>query len=310
MNNSCPDIPYDLSDLDAYIAEWESQYNLKEDTAAKIVWANPENPQKTDYAIVYLHGFRASHQEGDPVHKKVAESLGYNLFLSRLAEHGEKSTYPLLDLTVEKLLESARFAFEIGRRIGKKIILMGTSTGASLSLYLASKEEYQTDISSLILYSPLIRFYGLKEKALMYAPLRTLLRMMLGKKHLVKTAPMTFAEIRIWDKHYALAGALALGSFVDRYMRKKLFKKVRSPAFIGYYCKNNQNQDTVVSVPAIKWMTGNLGSRTEWVRAINFPDAKSHVISSSLVSKATDNVIVHTKRFLKSFASQETRDLR
>ncbi len=269
-------IPENISDLDAYLAETEAVYSLKEDTEAKIIWQS-DTPQKTDYAIVYLHGFRASHPEGDPVHRTIAKKLGYNLFLSRMDEHGIYSDKPLLHLTEKKLLQSARFAFEIGRRIGQKVILMGTSTGGSLALWLASQESHKDVISSLILYSPLIRFYGIKEQLLMIPLTRKLLQFTLGREHLVRTMGTTYAEDRTWNKEYSLQGALALGSFIDHYMANDLFNKVQCPVFTGYYYKSMEEQDKVVSVPAIKKLKDRLGTRTEWMRFVNFP-AKSRYL--------------------------------
>jgi esterase/lipase len=304
MKNNVQHIPYELSQLDNYLAERESAYDLKEGAEAKIIWNSESGVEKTDYSVVYLHGFRASHPEGDPVHRKIADSFGYNLYLSRLEEHGIHTQYPLLHLTEKKLVRSARFAFEMGRRIGHKVILMGTSTGGSLALWLASQNEFKEKISSLILYSPLIRFYGIKEKLLTNSLSRKLLHIMPGKKHLIKTKGTTFAEDRIWNKEYAMQGALALGAFVEHNMQDNLFSNVTSPVFIGYYYKNKREHDQVVSVPAIREMTKKLGTRTKFVHSTNFPEAKNHVICSSLLSKAVSNVIQGTTNFLKDVGPQ------
>lgn len=310
MKTDLSNIPEDLSRLDTYLSERESAYALKSGTEACIVWnCDSDEPSQTDYAIVYLHGFRASHPEGDPVHRTIAREFGYNLFLSRFDEHGLESDYPLLQLTEDKLLDSARFAIEMGRRIGKKIILMGTSTGGSLALYLAAQNEYRQDISSLILYSPLIRFYGFREKFLMTPFGRKSLELLLGDKYLIKAQQTTYAEDRIWYKKYALKGALALGSFTEHYMQKALFKKVGCPVFVGYYYKNNREQDTVVSVTAIKRLIKYLRSRTQIVKSVNFQEAKAHVICSSLVSNSIGSVIKETGSFLKNLGSQATSDI-
>jgi len=306
--SSFPDIPDNPSKLGTYLAERESTYKLKEGTEAKIIWHSQDGPSQTEYAIVYLHGFRASHPEGDPVHRTIAEKFGYNLFLSRMQEHGIEAQYPLLDLTVEKLLQSARFAFEIGKRIGKKVIVMGTSTGGSLALWLASQPAFAKHISSLVLYSPLIRFHGIKEHLLTNAGTRSLLQLVPGKKYLIKTKGMTYAEERIWNRNYALQGALQLGSFIQKYMNDSLFRKVDLPTFIGYYYKNRKQQDTVVSVSAIKKMAEILDSRTGLVQTMNFTEAKSHVICSSLLSNAVSDVIDNTGRFLKKLGSHTTRE--
>ncbi|MGD8428196.1 MAG: alpha/beta hydrolase [Balneolaceae bacterium] len=308
MNDNRSRIPAEPNDLDEYLSERESAFNLKPGTKARIIWNSGSEREKTDYALVYLHGFRASHPEGDPVHRRIAETFNFNLFLSRLDEHGLQSQYPLLNLTEEKLLNSARFALEIGKRIGKRVILMGTSTGGSLALYLAAQAEFEKQISSLILYSPLIRFHGIKEQVLMNAFGRRCLGIFPGKKHLVKTAQTTYAEDRIWNKAYALQGAIALGSFVEHYMHNELFSKVHCPVFVGYYYKNRIEKDIVVSVSAIQKMTTQLGSRTQFVISRNFPGAGNHVICSSLVSKSVEEVTKETTSFLKSLGSQEARE--
>lgn len=303
MINETQHIPEELSQLDDFLAERESAFNIKKGAEANIVWNGGYKHQQTEYAIVYLHGFRASHPEGDPVHRTIAEDFGCNLFLNRLDEHGLHSDYPLLELTEKKLLQSARFAFEIGHRIGRKVILMGTSTGGSLALWLASQKEFQDRISSLILYSPLIRFHGINNKLLTNSISRKLLQFIPGKKYLIKTKGTTYAQDRIWNKEYAMQGALQLGSFVEHNMRKELFSKVYCPTFIGYYYKSKKEQDQVVSVPAIKKMSNQLGTRTEFVKSVNFPEAKTHVICSPLLSKAVPELISCTKSFLKDVAS-------
>lgn len=307
MENRDFDIPDELASLDSYLTRREAVYPHKEGAEAKIVWHSGQ-PRQTEYSIVYLHGFRASHPEGDPVHYKVAEWFGCNLFLSRMEEHGIHAEFPLLHLTEEKLLQSARFAFEIGRRIGKKVILMGTSTGGSLALWLASQHNLNEKISSLILYSPLIRFNGMREQLLMNKISRRLLRIFLGEKYLVRTLGTTYAEDRIWNQHYALRGALELGAFVEHHMNEKLLSRVRCPVFTGYYYKSVEEQDKVVSVKAIKKLADKLGTRTELMKFKNFSEAKNHVICSSLLSKAVPQVIESTKLYLKNLASQRPRE--
>lgn len=307
MGNPFTRIPTDLTKLDRYLHEHESSYNLKEGTDAQIIWHTGE-PHQTDFSIVYLHGFRASHPEGNPVHRHLAREWGCNLFLSRMKEHGIKTKYPLLNLTVEKMLQSARFAINIGKQIGEKVIIMGTSTGASLALFLAAHPSFKKNIDSLILYSPLIDFYGFTPKLLSNRIGRKILGIIPGNKYLIKSPNTTYAEDRIWNKEYAMGGALALGEFVERYMKPDLIKQVTQPAFVGYYYKNKHDQDMVVSVQAIKKMTQHLGTRTEQLYVSNFPDAKNHVICSSLVSKSVDNVIDNTNKFLKSVAAHRATE--
>src|SRR6202050_2992794 len=107
-NKELPAVPSGADSLEGYIRSIESQHKLKPDNQARIIWANDSLKQKTEYAIVYLHGYTASQGEGDPVHTDIARKFGCNLYLSRLAEHGIDTVDDLINLTVDKYWESAK----------------------------------------------------------------------------------------------------------------------------------------------------------------------------------------------------------
>jgi len=148
-----PSVPDDAVQLETFIKNNEAQHKLKPGNEARIIWANDSLRQKTDYAIVYLHGFSASQAEGDPIHKNIAKEFGCNLYLSRLAEHGIDTVDAMINLSADEYWESAKLALAIGKQLGKKVILMSTSTGGTNALQLAA--TYPDDnIAALILLSP------------------------------------------------------------------------------------------------------------------------------------------------------------
>ena len=134
-----PAIPPDPVLLEKYISEKEALHKLKPDNEARIVWLNDSLKHQTDYAVVYLHGFSASQEEGDPVHIEFARTFGCNLYLARLAEHGIDTVDAMINLTAEKLWNSAKEAFAIGKQLGKKVIIIATSTGGTLALKTGSR---------------------------------------------------------------------------------------------------------------------------------------------------------------------------
>ena len=139
-------------DLNHYLNQSESRFsNIREGLTKAILWANPEEKQ-TEYSIVYLHGFSASRQEISPVMEKVADALGANLFFTRLSGHGQ-TTEALSESNPKEWFQDATEAFEIGKRLGEKVILVGTSTGATLGLWLALKHRREK-IHALLLLSP------------------------------------------------------------------------------------------------------------------------------------------------------------
>ena len=55
-----PAVPSQLSKLERYVLERENRPDIKTDNNAKIIWANETLREKTDYVLLYLHGFSAS----------------------------------------------------------------------------------------------------------------------------------------------------------------------------------------------------------------------------------------------------------
>ncbi|MDB9886496.1 alpha/beta hydrolase, partial [Flavobacteriaceae bacterium] len=134
-----PQIDIPLEGLTEWIAQKEAAFTtIKADNESKLVFAD-SIPQKTEYAIVYLHGFSGSAEDGAPVHEQVAAALGANIYLPRLLAHGLDGEENLLEYTGEGSLDTAREALAVGKILGEKVILMGTSTGCTLALALAAE---------------------------------------------------------------------------------------------------------------------------------------------------------------------------
>ena len=104
----------------------------------EIVWANPATKAKTPMAIVYVHGFSASKWEVRPLPDKVAAALGANLFYTRLTGHGQDGA-AMAEGSVNAWINDYAEAIAIGRAIGDKVVVIGTSTGASLATWAASQ---------------------------------------------------------------------------------------------------------------------------------------------------------------------------
>ncbi len=199
----------------------------------------------------------------------------------------------------ENLIQSAVDALRIGQRLGDRVIIMGTSTGGALAAYLAASQSYAPSVAALVLYSPLVHFYGIRSLLLENSLSRKLLSLFPGKNFLIRQEdPFTPATKNIWYHSYHLNGALALGETVQQITRSNVLANVRCPAFLGYYYKNEKEHDRVVSTSAIKRMAQQLGTPPEDVLLKNFPEANSHVICSSLLSNAVQDVISATVSFL------------
>lgn len=287
-----PTVPADASSLEKFIRDQESQHKLKPDNEARIMWANDSLKQKTEYAVVYLHGFSASQEEGDPVHYQFASKFGCNLYLSRLAEHGIDTTEPLASLTADKLWNSAKEAYQIGKQLGNKVILIGCSTGGTLAIKLAA--EYP-DIAGVILLSPNISIND---------PNAWVLNNHWGLQvaHMVKgtynTSDDTSALYKqYWYSKYRMEGAVALEEFLETSMKQSVFEKVKQPVLMLYYYRDEDHQDKTVKVSAMKKMFKQLGTVDSLKREEALPNTGDHVIGSYIRSKDLNSVEMACEKF-------------
>lgn len=274
----------------------QSTKNIRPDNEARIIWAQLQ-AEKTEYSVVYLHGFSASQGDGAPVHTEFAAHFGYNIYLPRLQAHGLSSEEPLLDFDHEKFMKSAVEAYAIGKRIGEKVILMGSSTGASLALYLAA---HFPDIHSLILLSPNIELFDKKTKLLDKPWGLQIARTVLQDRYKRSTSDPE-KKSTYWDEHYRLEAAVLLKSLIKHTMKPEIFAQIHQPCFVGYYYKNEIEQDQTVSVAHTKLMFDQLGTKDSDKYLQNFPEAGDHCIGSSIWSNSWELVRDATIKFGKEY---------
>ena len=293
LSQKMPVIGLNLQQLEDSINQSESfVHNLKPGNQARIVWADSLNKKKTPVAVVYLHGFTASPEEGNPVHRMFAKKFGCNLYLARLNYHGIGGENQLQFMTADGLYEDAKRAIAIGKRLGNEVIVMSTSTGGTLAIYYASAHH---DLKALINYSPNIR---IKQKVswLLDKPWGLqLARFAYGGKF--KTDKCDRYDEEFWNCKTRLEAVIELQVLVDNTMTEETFHKVSTPCFTGYYYKDRKDQDPTVSVKAIKWMFKNLGTPEDKKQLVAFPEAGTHVIANGVKSKAWKQVLYETEKF-------------
>jgi pimeloyl-ACP methyl ester carboxylesterase len=274
---------------------------VKKDNEARIIWVDSLRKEKTRYSIVYLHGFGASQAEGAPVHTQLARKFGCNLYLARLRDHGVNKTDVFADLTAENLWETARHAITVGKQLGDSVIVMGTSTGGSFALYAASQDPA---IKALVVYSPLIDFYS-ATTALIDKPWGLeIMRMVMGSDYMEFKRNDSLQD-QYWISKYRLEGLVALKNFVAHTMTEETFQRIKCPVFLGYYYNNEDEQDNVVSVPAMLDMYTELGAPETFKRKVAFPKSGHHVIASYIRSKDWQGVRDETVRFFTEILNMQ-----
>ncbi len=296
LNGMLPAVTQNLAALETEINRSEEILgNVKPDNQARIVWADSTRKRKTPFSIVYLHGFGASQAEGAPVHTHLARHYGCNLYLARLQDHGTTGDSVFLRLTPENYLASAKRALAIGQILGEKVIVVGTSAGGALSLYLAAN---QPAVHALVLYSPAVELYS-KSIALIDKPWgKQLMRTLVGSDY-VDFPRRDSLQGRYWLNRYRIEGLVTLQTFLDETMNRDTFAKVKCPVYLAYYHKTEEQEDKVVSVPAMLAMFGELGTPATAKRKAAFPNTGHHVIASYIHSKDWRGVETDTQKFLE-----------
>lgn len=285
-----------LSEIETWVAEKESKVlNLKPNNHSRIIWA--DSIRKTEYSIVYLHGFSASPMEGDPIHREFAQRYGANLYIPRLAGHGIQDDNAFENLTPKQLIDSAKEAIAIGQLLGEKIILMSCSTGSTLALYLGA--ENPEAFHSQIMYSPNIDLYDGKS-ALMTMPWgKQLTKMIMGDQRSI-AAFIDSEKAKYWTPTYSTKGLIALRDLIDNTMTENILSKVNQPYFLGCYYKNEEASDHVVSVEKMRWFHKISKTIKDKKHFIEFPNAAAHVLTSDLQCKDLETVRSKTFEFAEN----------
>ncbi len=282
-------------ELEKTIANIEASHKIKKDNQARIIWQNDSLKNQTDYAIVYLHGFGASQEEGEPVHRNIAKKFGCNLYLSRLADHGIDTTDAFLRFTADKYWESGKDALSIGEALGRKVILMATSTGGSLALQLAA--QYPQRVHALILMSPNIAIFDPNAWLLNNPWGLQIAQMILGSKYVDAEDERPLYR-NYWYYHYRIEGVVQLQEYLETTMTKKTFEKIHQPTLMLYYYKDKVHQDSVVRVDAMLKMFNQLGTPANLKRSLSMPKAGNHVIGSFIKSNDVEGVEREVEKFM------------
>ncbi|MCK9410755.1 MAG: alpha/beta fold hydrolase [Prolixibacteraceae bacterium] len=299
-------LPTIQGSVENYVSSLEDNPTLKirPGCRARIIWANDSTKQATENVLLYLHGFSASWREGYPVNEEFAKRYGCNAFFARLAAHGEISENPLLDMTPERLYESAKEALVIAHQLGQKVIIMGCSTGCTLALKLAA--DFPNLVDGMILYSPNVQIKNKTAVLLSGHWGLQIAQLNFGGKFRVLDDDPNGDICKYWNCVYRAEATVYLQQLLDATMNKEQFAKVKCPVFMGYYYKDEQNQDDIVEVKASLKMFKELGTPEGKKRAVDFPNAGNHVLCSPLLSGAVPEVRNATFQFAEEILGMKS----
>lgn len=257
---------------------------LKAGNQPRTVWLH-EASVSTKYVLLYLHGFTASPGEVGDIPEQMARSLGANLYVHRWPGHGMCDQNAMRGLTVETLRRSAQDALNIARGLGDSVVVVGTSLGATLGLWLASTRAQ--DVAAVVAWSPGVRAFDQE----------LLGQLCDAKAPVTDPRPRTQQVLAYWSQTIHPDGFRALRDLFHRHAAQPPWPEVRCPVFLGYYRDPDGTEDQTASVPAMLEMFDALGTESHRKAAVAFA-ASSHGIGSPYKSTAFNSVMQSSLDFL------------
>ena len=273
------------ADVETYINQREQAFSdIRPGDAKRILWAGAKGA-KTPLAIVYIHGFSASPAEIRPVPDEVARALGANLFFTRLAGHGRDGA-AMAGASAEDWLFDMAEAMAVGRRLGERVIVMGTSTGGTLAALAATDPQLNEGLAGTVLISP---NFGLHAPAqwMLDAPLIERWGSLVAGETRAFT-PLNAEQGRHWTTEYPTVALYPMARLI-REARAADYAMAQTPALF-LYAQADQVIDPARIPPVIAAWGGS--TRVELREMQGDDDPMSHVIAGDILSPGQTEAVI------------------
>ena len=278
-------IPVEVpEDVDAWLAASEADVSgIRPGDGKAVVWADSVGA-RTPLALVYLHGFSADRHELDPVPQRLADSLGANLFFTRFSGHGRDGA-AMGEVDGGDWFQDVAEAVAVGRRLGDRVLLLGTSTGGKLATWAAGQSELKDDIAALILISPNYHPKDRTARVLLWPWGGMLAKALLGSERCWEA--YNEEQERHWTTCYPTEVLLPMMGLVER-VRTMPLDEVTAPTLVLY-----SGDDQVVDPGATTARFGRLGALPKSLRPFHgSTDPSQHVLAGDIMSPATNDAMV------------------
>lgn len=281
----------DLRDLSIWLDDRERQVpGIVPGAAACIQFAAPDAPAKTPLCFMYVHGFSATWPETAPVTTKLAEKFGANVLQTRLEGHGRGQDYMVTP--AEDWLGSLLEAFRIANQLGDRIVIVATSTGAPLSVWLTDQEETRGAIAALLFMSP---NFGIRSKydfLLTWPFSKYWIRYVVGEHR--EWEPINELQAKYWTFRYSTRALIEMQKIVD-WANKQDHQRYDCPVAM-MYMKNDPTIDPERAIVVFRrWGTG----LKRLIEVAPEGDKAEHVFAGDITAPhRTDWVVAQFSEFL------------
>ncbi len=242
---------------------------------ASIAWANPDDINKTELCFLYLHGFSATRHETAPVTDLIAAEFKANAFHARLEGHGVGSEGMLTKS--ELWLQSVVDAWTIAAALGNKVVIIATSTGAALAIWLANQEMTRDKIHAFLFMAPNFKIRNPFGFILTWPWAKIWVRALIGKE--VSWEPENELAGKYWTSTYSTFSLIEMQKVVD-WVAAEDFSQHQIP-LATMYMKNDNTIDPKAAIDGHnRWGS----ARKQLIPVTIDGDTEEHVFAGNITA--------------------------
>jgi pimeloyl-ACP methyl ester carboxylesterase len=208
----------------------------------------------------------------------VAKRLGANLFYTRLTGHGRDGA-AMAEASVGDWVDDMAEAMAIGRRLGERVVVIGTSTGATLATLAASRPDLSAALAGLVAISPNYAVQDWRSFLLTLPFAREIIPYLGPETYGAEEAEMTVDDE--WTTSYPTRALLPMARLVE-IVRGLDFASLRMPALFVY-----SQGDKVVDPTRTDAIVGRWGGPHQTILVTDSADPSQHVIAGAISSPNT-----------------------
>ncbi|AFM13296.1 alpha/beta hydrolase [Turneriella parva] len=257
--------------------------------AEKLTIHNPEN---NGLAFLYLHGFGATRGEGEMVVEELAESLRANAYYVRLPGHGLNADAHAA-ATFDQYLNTCEEALLHMPLLGKKTVIIASSTGSLIATYLAHKHPKL--IHAAVLTAPLWDFGNKTTRLLNFPGGLELGQLALGKERDArwKEDPEKRQHgdyYKHWLAKQKFSAVVNLNNLRRYIVEPDRIKNLEPAIMVMVYFKDEKHYDDTIDIKVIReWL--QVPGKSQKNKLVEIADG-NHILLSEFV-RTDKKTIIH-----------------
>ena len=231
-----------LSELSEWLAQQEEEAAPNPGTEARIVFAEPDQPSRTPWVFLYLHGFSATWLETAPLTQELADHYRANVLQSRIAGHGCGTEG--MRVSAEDWLTSVDTQFRLATKLGDQVIIVATSTGSAFSIWLA--QQFPDQIAALLHLSPNYRVRTRLARFLTWPWAQTWVPLLTGGYR--EWTPISEQQRQFWTTRQPASSLIEMQKVVD-WVQDQDLSNITIP-LATMYMQNDPTIDPAAAISA------------------------------------------------------------